>query len=202
MSFDWQTEEDGDRGQPYQRPREPAPQSCRGRLRTLLFLAVVAAALTVTWRQLNDRVNDATNTVREDVLASHSLARRAAEQQDEELLASIISGSSRQWAEAQNERLGNGLMFEDSLRPFGFLPVARPAVRVEVTLNPRLSEAVVQARRPFAVDTGGGLTATVHLTHTNLYREGSQRWLLSPPDGAFWGAMQTVGGDLLTLVAP
>ena len=202
MSFDWQTERNQDSEQSERWLPEPRLRPRRRRLWILLPLALVVAAIVVAGRQVNERVVDVTYATKEDVLSSHALARRAAAQKDEELWVSLLSGHSGEWLEAQKERLLHGLLFEDSLRPFGFRPLARPAADPEVTLNPELSEAVVQEVQPFAVDAGEGLTSTIHLIQTFVYRRGEQRWLLSPPDDDFWGARQTLDGALLTLIAP
>ena len=202
MSFDWQTEEVQDSEQPEQWLPKPGQRARRRRPWLLLPLALVVAAIIVTGRGVNERVVDATDAVKEDVLSSHALARRAAAQKDEELWVSLLSGHSGEWVEVQKERLLQGVLFEDSLRPFGFRPLPRSAADVEVTLNPALSEAVVQEVQPFAVDAGEGVTSTIHLTQTFVYRQGEQRWLLSPPDDDFWGATQALNGALLTLIAP
>ena len=207
MGFEWRTEEE--EGVDGRQERMPAPEQRTppGRLsqRLLLLalaLALLAVAAVVIWRQVDHRVTNITDTVREEVLASHALARRAAGEKDGELMASILSARSGQWMAVQEERLRNGLLFDESLRPFDIIPLAGLGGDVDVMLNPPLTEAVVEARRPFAVDAGRGLTTTIYLTRTYIYRKGSQRWLWSPADPSFWGAMETIEGDLVTVIAP
>ena len=155
MSFDWQTEEDRDSEQADQWLPEPRLRPGRRRLWILLPLALVVAAIIIAGRQVNERIEDATALVREDILSSHALARQAVAQQDEELLVSILSGHGGRWRDVQQERLRIGLLFEDASRPLEFIPLPGPAQNVDVLLNPELSEAVVQEVQPFTVDDHG-----------------------------------------------
>jgi hypothetical protein len=73
---------------------------------------------------------------------------------------------------------------------------------VEVTLAPDLTSAELVTQRPYAIDVGNGVTETVILEQTAVYRLGPNRWLLAPPEEAFWGETMTSNGRYLTLTYP
>lgn len=201
MSFEWQTEEERDWEQPdltgggeHPRPRRRWP--------ALLLLAVlIASGAYLAWQQVRERVDETTEVIRDEVRATHDLANRAALDRDQELFVSMLSGRSATWTEAQRNRLDEGLLFSETGRLFGFR-VAEAAREPEVALNPDLTEAILSVAQAVAVDAGSGLTETVVFTQTHIFRQGSERWLLSPPDDEFWGSWETRDGQLLQLVYP
>lgn len=194
MSFEWQTEDD----ERWERPDAPSDERS-GRTRWawfLLFVCILGAGLFFGWRQVQDRVETTTEALRDEVRASYALARRAAHDRDQELFVSLLSGRSATWTEAQRKRLDENLMFSETGRLFGFSDVGS-AGDAAVDFDPELSEAVLTVAQPLAVDAGSGLTETVAFTQTHVFRQGSQRWLLSPPDDAFWGDYRLTEGQVL-----
>jgi hypothetical protein len=90
------------------------------------------------------------------------------------------------------ERGGLGLML---------LPVTEPVTpTIEMTAD--LLEAEVKTLLPYAIEIGNGLTETVALVQTAVYRAGSNRWLLSPPDIAYWNGVHQIKGQYITLFYP
>ncbi|MFW6096812.1 MAG: hypothetical protein ACOC9Z_01990 [Chloroflexota bacterium] len=200
MSFEWQTEDERSWEQPDAAADNQDNRPGRRWPWLLLVVVLLAGGAYVTWRQVQERVDEATEVVRDEVRTSYSLSHRAASQQDEELFVTLLSGRSATWTDSQKERLARGLLFEKTARVLDFEPQDEASTPPEVELNPELSEAVLTARSRFVVDAGAGLTETVVLTQTHVFREGSQRWLLSPPTDEFWGgAWRTRTGEALQL---
>ena len=202
MSFEWQTVDERSWDQPDAGQENGAPRPARRWPWVLLLVGVLAAGAYLAWQQVQNRVDEATETVRDEVRASHALAERAALDRDQELFVSLLSGRSATWTDAQRTRLEQGLLFGETGRFLAFRPAGVAQNAPEVELNPDLTEAVLTVAQPFAVDAGSGLTETVVLTGTHVFRRGSQRWLLSPPDEAFWGSWQTRDGRTLQLEYP
>ena len=202
MSFSWQTEEERD----WEQPDLGGDEERRGPARRwpwlLLVVVVIAGGVYLAWRQVRDRVDETTEVIRDEVRATHALANRAAGDRDQELFVSLLSGRSATWTEAQRDRLDEGLLFGETVRLFGFRAIAAAGSQPEVELNPDLTEAVLTVAQPVEVDAGSGLTETVVFTQTHVFRQGSQRWLLSPPEDEFWGAWKSRDGQLLQLVYP
>lgn len=199
MNFDWQTEEGSD----FERPL-PGPDNSGSSQRPywlILFVLVVLVGAFYGVRRVRDTVDQAQEGVKQDVRTAHGLAQMAAERRDEELLVSILSGRSAGWVAAQVERLEAGLLFEDTLRPFGLIAQG-DAGTPAVTLNADLTEALLVSRNTFVVKSGAGVTSTVTLTQTHVYRQGDQRWLLSPPLPEFWGLRRGHQGRILTVTYP
>lgn len=201
MSFEWHTEDERN----WERPEAGNENGPRRRLRwpwLLLLVAVIGSGAYFAWRQVQDRVEEGAETVRDEVRASYVLAERAARDGDQELFVSLLSGRSATWTDTQRERVDDGLLFAGTGRVFSFRPEGALVGEPAVELNPELTEAVLSVAQPFVVDAGSGLTETVVLTQTHVFRRGSQRWLLSPPDDAYWGAWQTRDGRALQVTYP
>lgn len=199
MNFDWQTEEESD----FERPL-PGPDNSGSSSRPywlILFVLVVLGGTFYGVRRVRDTVAQAQEGVKEDVRTAHDLARMAADRRDQELLVSVLSGRSAGWVAAQEERLVAGLLFEDTLRPFGLIAQS-DAGTPSVGLNADLTEALLESRNTFVVESADGVTSTVTLTQTHVYRQGDQRWLLSPPLPEFWGLRRGHQGRILTVTYP
>jgi hypothetical protein len=54
----------------------------------------------------------------------------------------------------------------------------------------------------YELTVGNGLTETVTLEQTAVYRQGPDRWLLAPPDDAFWGETAITAHRYLTVSYP
>lgn len=201
MSFEWQTEDERSWEQPDPAAEENGGRPGRRWLWVLFLVATIGAGLYFAWQQVQERVDEAQEVVRDEVRTSFSLSHRSASQQDEELFVTLLSGRSATWTDSQKERLASALLFENTARVLVFEPQGEAIETPAVELNPELTEATLTAAQRFVVDAGAGLTETVVLTQTHVFREGSQRWLLSPPTDEFWGgAWRTRTGEALQLV--
>lgn len=199
MSFDWQTEDD----QRWEQPDTREEQSTRRRpwFWLILFVGLFGAGLYFGWQQVQERVEDNTEARRDEVRASYRLALRAAQEGDQELFVSMLSGRSATWTEAQKARLDQDLLFAQTARILRFGEGTEQGTP-QVQFNPELSEGVLTVAQAMTVDAGSGLTETVVLTQTHVFRQGSQRWLLSPPEAAFWGGWAEASGQVLRLEYP
>lgn len=199
-NFEWQAEDDV----AWDFPSPPARPAGRKRRRLLLAVPLLAALLLVAGallvRRLGRQVEEATVTVEEEVRASHDFIHQAAAGEDVELFSTYLSGRDSGWSEAQ-ERLvaGDALLARPA---FGLTLVPEARRVVSVTVAPELNAAELVAEQAYAIDIGGGLTETIWLGQTEVYRLGPNRWLLAPPDGEFWGETMTSRGHFLTLTYP
>ncbi len=145
------------------------------------------------------RYDELTARIKQEVLASHTLMRRAAAQADAELFDMFLPDDDPGWSAAQRELFSRGLI--DGRAPFGLIaPPVEPTIRV--TLTGDLQEAEVISEPTYAVRLGHGVTQTIRLRHTTFYRLEGQRWLLSRPDVEFWGDSITTTGRVVTLIYP
>src|SRR5690606_38055800 len=111
MSFEWQTEED------HRWDEEPAPPKPpkRGRRRwpwlVLATVLVVGTAVFLLYNQINQRVEAATDDIEADLVASYAVLQQAAQNKDENLFNSLLSGRDPAWSLAQQENIANGTLF-------------------------------------------------------------------------------------------
>ena len=224
MSYDWQTDDhewderetrrSGRRaadlpplnealfGGPEPEPLPTAP--LRGRRRRWLSLAaigalVVALAAVLVW-QLQRNATEAEARLTTEVAASHNAILEAAANSDNELFVSFLSGSDRDWAEAQQYLARHGSFLDRAA--FGLSLTPSATVSPTVSLAPDLRSAELTRPQTYAVAVGNGLTETVTLEQTAVYRLGPDRWLFAPPDDAFWGETATVGGRYVQVTYP
>ena len=54
----------------------------------------------------------------------------------------------------------------------------------------------------YVVTDSAGITQTVSLTQTAVYRRGRNNWLLAPPEPAFWQGSDEFRGDYLEAIYP
>lgn len=198
--FNWQTEdsEDWENGPAPQPPPRPQRRRMALLLGILLGLLLLSGGVIVI-RQLNQRVGSVNDLLIADIRASHATIEQAATSRDVDLFMTQLSGRSDAWATAQEQLIAGGRFLDRS--DFGLTPLGHPA-EPAVELAPDLLSAVVTTARPYAIQIGGGLTETVTLQQTAVYRPGPRRWLLAPPDPAFWGANQQASTRYLTLNYP
>ena len=160
----------------------------------LLGLLGLAAAIAVD-RRAQETIAEA----KKDVLASHSLVRRAAAEADRELLDAVLGGAPR-WKSQQHKLLEQGLIFDRE--PFGLAAQAPSPDATEVSLTPGLKDAIVASQQAYSTAGGYGIPETVRLRHTFFYRFDGQRWLHFPPDDGFWGGTLNEAGKIVTLIYP
>lgn len=202
-NFDWQTEETAvweDDPTPAP-PTSPPKRRRRGWLVTAgLLVGLLVIAGWFAWRQLSQRVETTTETLTADVLASARVIEDAAATRDRDLFVTFLSGRDDGWASALEQAVSDGLHDHPQLG-LTWLPPTDP-ISPTMTLSPELNSAELLITRTYAIDVGGGLTETVRLAQTAVYRPGPNRWLLSPPEADYWGDTETVDGHILSLRYP
>jgi hypothetical protein len=205
-NFDWHAEEESNRTEPiYVSPENPDGPGKRQRwLLLVAAVVVVLAAGVLAWRQLRSHADDTAAAIETDVLASHELVTTAVTAVDPELLVGLLSGRNPEWTATQLALLRQGLLFDrPSLNltwqpPLGQSPPGQsPAI--SVTLAADLQSAELVVRHPYRLFGGD---ETVVLQQTLIYRQGADRWLLSPPDDAFWGETIVAAGRYISLSFP
>ncbi|PID86002.1 MAG: hypothetical protein CSB13_05130 [Chloroflexi bacterium] len=210
MSFEWHTEEDGVWDVPP--PRQPPPQPSKSKRiffwGAMLLFALVAAGMVIYW-QVTERLQQAETNVQTNILAAHNLWQTAVVTTDAELFLSVLSGRIPSWTDAQQEALDENVIFERA--PWGLTlidgsPPSWELADLEQPITLNLSTDLLEAELQFPLDyqflTQSGVTTTVTLSQTAVYRQGARSWLFSPPDSEFWGDWQTYEGQRLTLIYP
>lgn len=214
-NFEWQTEEEVVwEDLPPVEEESTAGQQRPWRL-IILILAALVVAGAVVWREVDQQVDQAATMAEANVLSSHRLVRQAALRQDADLFFSLLSGRIPMWTDAQQALLQRGLFLDRT--PFGLQLLADPEEPasddmgdlstqdlgvVNVDISPDLNSAEVLFEQQYALVGEGTVTKTVTLQQTAVYRRGSQRWLLSPPESDFWGQWRTLEEPRLTLAYP
>ncbi len=206
--FDWQAEDDvvwedlpaDDEVQPTSRTRRRWPV-------LLLIALLLAGATAVVLRQANRRIESNNEAMRADIVSSHNLLQIAESEQDSELFLSVLSGRDSAWTAAQSELFQAGLLQDRS--PFGLhlQSVRQPQLAAEdaalnIIFSPDMLEAEMISEQPFTIDIGSGLTETITLQATAVYRLGQERWLLAPPESDFWGTTELFQGAQLSISYP
>lgn len=199
MAFEWETDE----GAGFEEPPD-APEPTRPRRWPYLLIVLLAIALIAlgAWRHVQERAASALRSLEEDVRSSQRLLWRATAQQDEELLAPLLSGSEPAWATAQRDLFSAGLFLEQAARALSLEPLDSAPAITEISFNPELSEATVTVQHGYVFTTTHGLRQSVQLVRASVFRQGDQRWLLSPPHSDYWGEWRFAGGSHVRLTYP
>lgn len=163
-----------------------------------MLVALAGAAFYYLYRQANERISATEAEVTDEVLASHQLVTLAGAAADPELLRSVLSGADEGWARAQARRVENGMLAEHAR--FGLQLVPGSAETPTVTLDPELRSAELTWPARFVVTDSAGITQTVQLTQTAIYRRGSNSWLFAPPRPDFWGGSDEYRGEYLEAI--
>ena len=169
----------------------------------MALLGIFAVWGVVQW-QINQRISTATVEIETELLATHNFVLQTAVDQDEALFKANLSGRDPGWGEVQKTLLNEGLLLD---RPMlGWQHEAMPdqltAEAVTVTLDATFNAAELVYPQTYVVQGSSGLTETVTLQQTAVYRLGERRWLYAPPLDDFWGDWITQGGDYLTVAYP
>ncbi len=208
QKFDWHAEDDlnWDELSADEQTNDPSPKRRRW-LILLLVLLLLAGTAGLILRQVDRRIDDNTQAMSADIISSYNLLQIANADQDGELFFSVLSGSDSSWTAAQKDLFDAGLFY--SRTPLGLSATqvssditSTEADALAISFSPDLREAEVIAKQPFTIEIGHGLTETVVLHETAVYRLGRERWLLSPPDNEFWGSQSSHQGSRLRLSTP
>jgi hypothetical protein len=202
-NFEWKTEEEG-QWEEELAPGTTPPSRRRLPWRNMFIVLLLLGGISAVIRsQISQQVTAATTDVKAEVIAAHNFLQHTAAQQDVDLLKGIISGHEPAWAEAQKELVAEGWF---AAPPFlGWTAVSPPIATTEnvtITLSPDLRAAELQITNTYQAVNSEGVTETVKLLQTAVYRQGSDRWLLAPPAAAFWGDQLTQRGNYITLTYP
>ncbi len=204
MSFDWQTEEDGDWDDFESLPSESTEKEPPGKRRWLgwlILLGLVSGAVVVAGWSINQRVQTATKRVEEEILASYAVVDQAVARQDGDLFRSVLSGKDDDWSNAMMQMVVNGEFSNRQSLDLTTLPVSE-TIAPTIVVSPDLQEAEVTTAVAYAIEVGNGLTETVELEQTAVFRKGPNRWLLSPPTLSFWGDTRQIQGQFVNLFYP
>ncbi|MGH2538137.1 MAG: hypothetical protein ACRDHL_12140 [Candidatus Promineifilaceae bacterium] len=200
-SFDWKAEDERN----WREYPAPAAGQPRRRARVwlrlgIVFLVLLSLAL-LGFGRLRDRVNQAEDSTTAAVRAAHDLAQRALVEDDVELLASLLSGRDPDWTQTQLSLLDLGLSVDRA--NFGLRWRSEAAAgTAEVSLSPDLNQAEAAVELAYVVIGPEGVTDTIRLRQTWLFRRSDQKWLLSPPEPEFWGQRIASRGRFLSLIFP
>ncbi|MCL4267424.1 MAG: hypothetical protein KJ069_29875 [Anaerolineae bacterium] len=198
--FEWKTEEEAgweeEIAVPETRPSRYYPWKPIG---VFLLIAVLLAG-GVRW-QINRQVSAVTADVESEVRAAHLFLQRVAGQQDVDLLKSLLSGRDVNWVETQKTLVAEGWFGNPPLMGGTAVPLTA-SDPLTVTLSPDLFTAEVQSEQSYQLLNPQGMTETVTLRQTAVYRQGEERWLYAPPDDEFWGRMVFHSGEYISVLYP
>ena len=161
----------------------------------VLGLTLVAI---VVYRQARIQIEQRTEQMRNEVLASFTLWQRAVEQGDGELLETLMVDGELEWAGLQRRLLQQGLLLarpQLGLEPLG--AVTPDAVSVQFA--PDLRQAEVTFAQPYRLTESA---QTVSLEQSLHFQRRGLGWRLVKPDDDAWGGWQTVTMAPLTLQYP
>jgi hypothetical protein len=198
--FDWKTEEEsGWEEEIATQALRPSPSFPWKPLGLFLLIALLLAA-GVRW-QINRQVSAVTANVESNVRAAHLFLHRVAGQQDVDLLKSLLSGRDVAWVQAQKTLVAEGWFSSPPLLGWTAVPLTA-SDPLTVTLSSDLFSAEVQSEQSYQLLNLQGITETVTLRQTAVYRQGKTRWLYAPPDDEFWGETAAYMGDHIIVRYP
>lgn len=196
--FNWQTETEDWEALPVEETAVVAARRPPWLLMGVLLLVLLAGAFAL-WR-LQVQMEETAARLQEEVAASHRVVREAAANGDRELLRSFISSPDAVWSQIQQELLAHGTLFDYS--SLGLQPSTMAAPQLDITLSNDLSTADVVVDLQYVSMNPSGVTETVRLQQTAVYRWESDRWLWSPPRDKDWGYRGRAVSQYLTFTYP
>ncbi|MBE2200757.1 MAG: hypothetical protein IAE79_19245 [Anaerolinea sp.] len=199
-NFDWHSEEETGWEEKKPAVTTAVPQRRRWWPTLLLILTLLGIGSWLITHQVNARIAATTAQVEADVRAAHELVLDAAARHDGELLRANLSGRLPDWYAMQENLTDAGALFDRSL--LGLTLAATQPDASQIMLDPEFRQAEVSFPRAYLTMNGEGVTQTVTLQQTAVYRRGAQRWLLASPATEFWGNRQTYAGDYLIMRYP
>lgn len=202
MSFEWQTEEDHNWDEEPALPKPPQRVRRRWPWLVLATVVVVGTAVFLLYRQINRRVEAATDDIEADLVASYAVLQQAAQDKDENLFNSLLSGRDPEWSLAQRANVANGALFDRTAFGLTWQPVLAETAVISQTFSPELTSAELTTLQNYSLAIGNGLTQTVQLRRVDVYRLGEDRWLYAPPEAEFWGVRRRLDGQLVSVRYP
>ena len=199
MSFEWRKDEE--EGWEEQVPLSVVVERPSPPYRLYAAIAIVLFVLAgIGYWQLSKRAQTTIQTMQTQALSAVVLWQEAIQQRDTELFDSVLSGQDGRWL-ADQQGLWGSVMFWD--RPTLGLHWLKTAVLTPtMTLSPDLTQSEVVLPQPYMVQIGGGVTETVVLSQTAVFRRTESGWFLAAPGDDFWGEEQTIEGQYLTITFP
>lgn len=206
--FDWQTDEEAIWQNGSNREKDTAVSTSFFTPKRVYLglgaLAILTLALVVAYSQIGRRVAATTSGFKADVLAAHQLLQETAVADDEDLFQALLLPQVR-WRDTQKQLRTAHLFWNRSalslwLNSDEYEPAALAAA--SVAFSPDFTQATVQQPLPYVTMQADEELQPVSLLYTAVYRRIDDRWLLSPPDEAFWGDAVTISGKALTLIVP
>ncbi|HUM70777.1 MAG TPA: hypothetical protein PLK31_18260 [Chloroflexota bacterium] len=198
--FEWKTEEEAgweeEIAVPETRPSRSFPWKVVG-----LVLVVLVVILGGARWQINRQVSAVTVELENDVRTAHLFLQQVTGRQDEELLNSLLSGRDIEWLRVQKSLVAQGWFSNPPLLGATAVPMTATSP-LTVTLSPDLFSAEVQSDHTYHLLHPQGMTETVTLRQTAVYRQGETRWLYAPPGEEFWGRMVFHSGERLSVLYP
>ncbi len=165
----------------------------------VLIIGLIGASVIVF---VNHRTSENLDAIESSILGTNALVFQAIMAGDVELLRSNMSGRDPDWVASQENALAAELMYD---RPLWGLDSKLNMVdesEIEIGLNPEWNTAELVIPLDYSYEPFDGLTKTVQLEQTLVYRRNSERWLLAPADINFWGERFIFEGQYLTLNYP
>lgn len=201
MGFEWRTSDD-DGPPPGWREDKRKGRVHTARWRWYLLLIVVTLVGGVyLWRLAERRIDASVEQLEEDVRLSQALVERAAASDDSELLRSVLSGRDDNWSATQRALVEEGRGYTAIARLLALEPEGSPQ-ELSLTLDPGLRSAELEVVQRYAPGPLGVGTEPALLKQTFVFRRGSNRWLLAPPELAFWGPRRSVRTEMAIFSFP
>ncbi|WP_420642493.1 hypothetical protein [Candidatus Leptofilum sp.] len=199
MSFEWQTDDDHNWEEEHPLPK-PSPPQRRWRFLLVVALGLLGVWLLVRW-QINQQVSEATVSVEAEILATHNFVLQTAVSQDESLFRANLSGRNPEWTALQKTLLAEDLLLDRPMLGWQHEASTERLTPDDVTIliDPDLQGAVLAYPQTYSVQASDGLTETIRLQQTAVYRQGTSRWLYAPPLADFWGEWRVWEGERLSL---
>lgn len=202
--FDWQSDDDW--------PRYPvaSPKRYPRWLLWLFPVGLLGGILLIgSWwlnQQVDEHIINTTDTLQNEVLTTHRLVQQTAVTGDAELFATLLSTWQPDWPDTQVQLANNHLYLNRAPLGLTLLSDHPPTFAPHIWLSPDLREAELTERLPYTLAVQGGISATVWLSQTAVYRRHplTDAWLLASHDNdvTYWGTRQEIAAPHITVSYP
>ena len=195
--FDWRTDDEDWPDEPMIAPvRNSAVfHHCPPWFLIFVLFSLLVLVGSFTYRQIGEHVEVRQEMVEAEILLAQELLFQANAQHDVELLRSLLSGRDVDWTDVQLALVSSGRLFDRT----GLGLYSEPDVtNIRVTLAPDFESAELVFEQSYDWQNGQGVTETVRLQQTAVYRRG-EKWLYSPPVDEFWGDRKILDGRSLSV---